>query len=721
MTTHAIELSGCQPHVLANYLKALAVLRLVATQKDPGARGQWLDGTFVLTSTLNREELCRFLLEEYQPTPLIAPWNGGSGFYPKDNREALDAIADGASERFMLLRDAIAVGRQVTKGRKERPADDEKTEMVRRARAAWPEALLPWLGAALSLTDDVDRPIQYPALLGTGGNDGRLDFTNNQMQRLVELFDPVTGVAKRGANALLAGALFGDAVDGLETRAIGQFLPGAVGGANATSGFSADSLVNLWDFVLAIEGTITFQVATLRRLDTARAVQASAPFAVQGRAAGYASATVADEGNGRGEQWMPLWEARATWPEVKKLFDEGRLFSSGARATNSVQAAIGLSSMGAVRGVSEFQRFGFVERNGQANLAVPLGRWRVQRNPAAKVVQVFEDWVERLRRAAEKPGAPNGMERAVRRLQAAMMSALQLGGTAHVTALLALLAEVETTMVRSGRWAKDQGLQPLPTLRSAPLVAVLGAPTAQVRLAAAIAAFTSQLDFSGRKLDASIRWNCLPLEQPSKGNVRFMEHADSFASTPRKVWGGTLIDSLCAVVERRLIESTRTGAFVFRPSRPSVVTVSEAEVSEFLANPEHDLEIQRLARGFMCVDWATPLESAEARSPSPVPALFAAFRLAYHDRPERRGAKTKAIEDSRPARLLARGQGERAFAAAEHRLRASNIALSIDSRRHLVSLSPRDARRLAASLLIPIEPATYKTLEELVVRKEATR
>lgn len=715
MTTHTIELGGCQPHVLAHYLKALAVLRLVTMQKDQGARGQWLDGSFVLTSALDKQALCRFFLDEYQPTPLIAPWNGGSGFYPKDNSEALDAILGGSAQRFSRFREAIAIGRQVTKGRKARPADDEKTEMIRRARAVWPESLLPWLGAALVLTDDVERPIKYPALLGTGGNDGRLDFTNNQMQRLVELIDPETGAARPGASTLLTGSLFGDAIDGLAQRAIGQFLPGGAGGANATSGFAAESLVNLWDFVLAIEGTLTFQVATLRRLDTASAVQASAPFAVQSRAAGYASATVADEGNGRGEQWMPLWKARATWSEIKKLFDDGRLFSAGARATNAIQAAIGLSSMGAVRGVPEFQRFGYVERNGQANLAVPLGRWRVQSSPASKVVQVFEDWVERLRRAAETRGAPKGMEYAARRLQAAMLSALQVNDSGRVTELLALLAETESAMVRSGRWAREQGLQPLPTLRSAALVSILERPETSIRIAAAVAAFSSTLAFD-RPLDATIRWNCLPLAQPQRGNARFLEQADSFGTTPREVWGGTLIDSLCAVLIRRFTESTRTGALVFAPAK---VTVSESDVAEFLASADHDAEIQRIARGFMCVDWTTPIEPVKARPATRVPALFAAFRLAYDQRPERVGSPR--TEDPRPAHLLARGQGERAFAAAEHRLRSSNVRMAIDSRQHLVTLNARLARRLAASLLIPIAPATYSALEQLVVRKEATR
>jgi CRISPR-associated protein Csx17 len=638
MTIHTVELSGCPPHVLANYLKTLAVMRLVATQKDEGARGQWVNGTFVLTSTLDREELCQFFLEQYQPTPLIAPWNGGSGFYPKDNREALNVIAAGAASRFAPFREAITVGRDVTQGRKERPEETEKLEMIRRARAAWPEALLPWLGAAVSLTDD---GVQYPALLGTGGNDGRLDFTNNQMQRLVELFDPESGLAKAGARALLDAALFGSAVDGLQKRAIGQFLPGGAGGANATSGFTADSLVNLWDFVLAIEGTITFQVATLRRLDTARAVQAAAPLAVQGRAAGYASATIADEGNGRGEQWMPLWSGRATWSEVKKLFDEGRLFSSGSRATNSLQAAIGLSSMGAVRGVGEFERFGFVERNGQANLAVPLGRWRVQSTPAAQVVQVFEDWVERLRRAAERPGAPKGIAGAVRRIQTSMMSALHVGTAAHMTALLVQLAEAESATVRSGRWANEHRLQPLPTLNSRSLAEVLAKPTAAMRLAASISAFASKLGFGKQQYVAPIRWNCLPLEPPQRGNARFLETSDSFASTPREVWGGTLIDSLCSVLERRLIESGRTGAPVLRASAQTVMTVSHAEIAEFLGSARHDREIQRLARAFMCVEWVQPLTESSLSNSSDPSALYAALRLTYDGRPATRNRSVR--------------------------------------------------------------------------------
>src|SRR5260370_42561854 len=65
------------------YLKALGVLRLVSEQKDGEARGYWRDGIFVLEATLDPNGLLTFFLQQYSPTPLLAPWNGGSGFYIK--------------------------------------------------------------------------------------------------------------------------------------------------------------------------------------------------------------------------------------------------------------------------------------------------------------------------------------------------------------------------------------------------------------------------------------------------------------------------------------------------------------------------------------------------------------------------------------------------------------------------------------------------------------
>ena len=97
---HQILLSGCTLEPMAAYLKAVAVFRLVSEQVDSSARGHWSGRVFCLESTLDREGLERFFLEQYCPTPIVAPWNGGSGFSEGDRREGMDKILASSTERL---------------------------------------------------------------------------------------------------------------------------------------------------------------------------------------------------------------------------------------------------------------------------------------------------------------------------------------------------------------------------------------------------------------------------------------------------------------------------------------------------------------------------------------------------------------------------------------------------------------------------------------------
>ena len=108
-----LYLAGCTTEPLMSYLKALGVLRLVTEQVDQEARASWRDGVFILDTTLDSDRLVRFFLGNFEPTPLLAPWNAGSGFYTKldldrllesrgktaqsKSRDAVDAI--GAIEK----------------------------------------------------------------------------------------------------------------------------------------------------------------------------------------------------------------------------------------------------------------------------------------------------------------------------------------------------------------------------------------------------------------------------------------------------------------------------------------------------------------------------------------------------------------------------------------------------------------------------------------------
>jgi CRISPR-associated protein Csx17 len=102
-----ITLRGCAPEPLIHYLKALGVLRLVAEQLDPDVRGAWQSDAFVISTGKTGEEILNFFLHDYRPTPIVAPWNGGSGFYDGDDITGREAIRTGASERLASYREVI--------------------------------------------------------------------------------------------------------------------------------------------------------------------------------------------------------------------------------------------------------------------------------------------------------------------------------------------------------------------------------------------------------------------------------------------------------------------------------------------------------------------------------------------------------------------------------------------------------------------------------------
>ncbi|MFH0783509.1 MAG: type I-U CRISPR-associated protein Csx17, partial [Pseudomonadota bacterium] len=225
MTMHIHDLNGCAPVPLAHYLKALGILRLVAEQVDPEARGWWEGERFRLMSKLDKAELEVFFLERYTPTPLVAPWNGGTGFYPKDKKagKAVRGILAKKSHRFLNYQEAIKSAQKLISSRVEPPDKKDKPDFLRICLRDWRGGQREAMAAAVVLgSDDVPG---YPSLFGTGFNDGRLDFTSNFMGRLLELF-PSEGHTSLTAIELLKDALCKNSAPHFGSRPAGrQCLP----------------------------------------------------------------------------------------------------------------------------------------------------------------------------------------------------------------------------------------------------------------------------------------------------------------------------------------------------------------------------------------------------------------------------------------------------------------------------------------------------------------
>jgi len=714
LQVHALR--GCAPTPLAHYLKALGIFRLVADQKDPGVRAFWREDVFYLATVLSAEELLTFLCDEFAPTPLVSPWNGGSGFYPKDAKTGIDALAGSQAPRFAAYRAIIVTARAQVAGRDERPESDEKAALLSRCQREWPESALAWFAAAVSLSRDGSG--RYPALLGTGGNDGRLDFTNNFMQRLVELVDVGSGRARAHAVPLARAAVFGSPELGLDRGvAIGQFQPGSAGGANGTAGFDAESLINPWDFVLMLEGAVLLRTASLRRLDGGELAQAAAPFAVRGLPGGYASAGAEDDG-GRGEQWLPLWPAPVRAAELRAVFAEARVVHGSSRAEGALDAARAVAQLGSARGIGAFVRFGFMERNGQSNLAVPLDRVVAHATPAPdiRLLDELDRWLDALRWASRDKHAAASVGRTVRGLDAAAFDLCAARGSSPRAwcAFLAKLGAAEDTFTRSPRFTVERHLQPLPLLSRRWLDACNDG-SVEYRLARALASTHAPHRNGKRDELGPIRTHCLPLD-PTSGFKRFAASAESLRKDPRVVWtGGDLPRDLAAIVLRRIKEGGRD-SFDGIPLEGATF-VSLDDITQFVNGAVDDARIGSLSRGLMAV---TPGPMAIVEEPRCLP-LYALFRAANLDASERTRralpSGVKARSDAQAVRLLIAARIEEAARTALARLGAMGFRPKL---RHVCGDS-RLALRLAASLAFPISPAAVGRVLDACVRPFAAQ
>lgn len=636
MTLHLHHLTGCAPTPLAFYLKALGALRILGEQKDRDARGWWQDEHFCLLTSLDRSDLDRFFLVEYAPTPFISPWNKGSGFYGK-NDSSLAAIESSCAPRFAAFRTGIAAARaqlsalteadgavrtlkertkkkkgmtssQVEAARELKQDPDFKRQLAEAERRfkrlksdlfspclrSWRGPHRTWLDAAVVWLED-GKPA-WPSLLGTGGNDGNLDFTNNAMQRLEELFDLSSpgGSPAPGASELLGQALWASPSDKLATgAAIGQFLPGGAGGANSATGAEGDSLINPWDFVLMLEGSILFSARATRRLDPNAMSRASAPFAVRSHPAGHGSK--GREKDERGEQWMPLWSQPTSTTALRALLGEARIQLGRQVAHRPIDVARAIARTGVARGVVGFTRFGYLERNGQAKIAVPLGRIDVRTRGRSRLIDDLSHWLDRLQRAARNANAPGRLSIAESVLADAVFAALTHDDSPDRWQAV-LFAAVGVEAVQVAGTTFEAG--PIPPL-SPGWLAAADDGTPEWRLARALGSGASAY-WRGNPRD-SVRHQWLPLRP---GARRFLTQERRLLRDPRVVmFGRDPVSDLSALVERRLIEATLSGDRRLKLVAARGCSAHPADLAQAIAGNVDLARVSALARALMAVRW----------------------------------------------------------------------------------------------------------------------
>jgi CRISPR-associated protein Csx17 len=731
MAVHVHELKGLKPDALATYLAALGVFRILAEQKDPEVRARWRDEHFVLVTTLDWPEIERFLLEDYAPTPILAPWNMESGFFslkpagdasaeashtasdsddageeqdePTDEAEEtenrddeddteqavgdplLDQLQATTASRFLRVRDAIKLARKIipkelhsaaedvrrakmrlkeaqehkkvaqkekkrieqevkeaergAKEAKKRLKDVQsltKERLIADLRAGWGAEGQQWVDAAVVLDDRSKKGFEFTSLFGSGGNDGRMEFTKNFRHHLNELFDLNSGNPKDGAGKKLCAALFGGPNNLLTPKAVGQFFPGRAGGANMGAGFEGGAAVNSWDFLLMLEGAVALVAGMSRRGEVGRA-RVSSPFWVEAAAAGFGSASEREQ-SPRGEQWLPLWSQPLGYCELVQLFREGRAQVGGRQATRASDLVRATARLGLARGIDSLQRFAYLQRNGQSNLAVFTGRFHVRSRSHQELLDDVAPWIDHLVARAKEKNVPTGLGVVARRAQDALFSVCRRKATAQDWRnLLIALGDAELALLRFG---KNPGRRPLPPLQPGWIPAVDDAtPDGRCALRLALAFASQHRPVEGKnEFCDPVRRHFLPMDD--RGRFELDERGRPKLGPEQVCVGRDLVADAIALVERRSIwarsaknERDRAPRLPLQAIPGCEVTLEE--VGAWIRGDVSDGEVLDLVRPLLALDWTTVREQA-AKGPLVEPAgdgvlepLHLLFRLTY--------------------------------------------------------------------------------------------
>lgn len=717
--SHVLKLRGCTPEPLMAYMKALGIFRLVAEQKDPSARAWWQSDDFFLCSTLDRYALVEFFLEEYKPTPIVSPWNNRfrTGVMSGD-KQGLDIVLSSSKRRFSDYRCSIEESKSLLKreGFENRSIPGKGTEKNRihsKCRALFSDRAVEWLDAVYVLTH---KEPSYPPLTSNGGTLGTSssgDISMNFAKNLVTAL----GLGKRrpkdapAPQDWLEASLFGSGNPKLSKDAGGQFSPGGWG-PNSTVGFKADSLINPWDFLLLVEGTLALAGAPARRLSPESRSKAVFPFTVNASAAGYSTSSSSEYASARAEFWAPLWGRASTLEELQHVVSEGRSQLGRHQASNGAGFARAIAGLGTERGISSFQRFGFLQRTGKdAVFAASIGRFAVKVQPEANVIFDLDAWMQSLQNQARGRSAPASLGTVLRQVEDAIIEFCQRGGERNLQDVLIAVGRAERWVSRSGL---REPVRPLINL-SRDWLRHPDDGSGEFRLARAMASIFPEPPHSDRKV-GPIRENLEAVApDPKTRRLEWKTDSTSFVWT-----AGDPLSNMLTVLERRCLEGRMKSL-----DYPPLASAYSAWLDDVVAFLNGEVDVQRVADLALPLSFVTQRSQVEeypqAQRLFELPAAYAVMKLTLLPGkfvcPEF-GVDEEGIEiamEPSMVAMLRAGRVKDAYRVAHRRLKVSGLRpLSSDPG---IRDRSDQGRRLAAALLFPLDKSSYKALAERALRK----
>lgn len=550
-----------------------------------------------------------------------------------------------------------------------------------------------------------------------------MDLGVNFMDNLINIicFEGKALPSNHMTHSWLRNSLFDESTLLTAKNTAGSLAPGRVGGHNATSGFSQYLTINPWDYILMVEGAMVFRPSLTKKLENSGVSRISYPFTVEPTAIGGGAIVLNDKTNtrsGNSEIWMPLWSASVTFDELSSLLREGNIRSGRNTPKDGLGMAQSIAKLGIDRGISGFQRFVFLKRSGDSDLAIPLSRQDVSRNtsPAAELITDIESngFLRYLREVAQKDTSSISLKRAISLLENALFALTRPGAGRSVIqhcliqlgAVVQVLAAQVLASSRKGQEAVQGLPQALPHLR-AHWVTQADDGSSEFRLALALAGL-----------------NDLPAYlAPVSRNKAHPRRWNWFNDSRLYVWGkGDPVRNLARVVERRVLEASRPESQSHEPFAAYLKVAAEPRaVADFLAGRTDDARLAALLHGLI---WAELPEQGLPALPAEVVPLPAAYPILkpFFTPASALSHAGRLPEDARlplPGNYTRWLLAQRSDEAIQHAWRRGRIA-GLDWPTARAPASPQlDGPRLLAALAIPLNSSGLKQLLPKAAEAEA--
>lgn len=677
-----IKLEGCKIHPLGSYLKGIGIFKLISEQLDTEASAVWENDSMVMDMNVDRDRLVDFFTREYQPSPILSPWNSGSGFYDS-KKNVLKQIQKTDAWRFSLYRDVIASiqGFPELREAKKNVAltasalnlgkEEYKLAVIKKCENLDP-IYLQWLNAVMYR--DMDDNIHFNRLLESGGNDGQLDYSGTFMKYVVAMM--IDRNLSKSSPSLLANSLFGEPTDDMIPDIVGKWYPAVAGGYNMGAGIKRNHFpINPWDFIFTMEGTLIWSFRT--QTDTPDASPIF-PFVVGVTPFGYPSASMFDVDKSC-EIWLPVWNTPMNLDQLKGMFRE-KTIPQEKPPRNGMQFAASVFSNSKE---SEYLRYISSIRRGQAFSTVLAGRYHVQAMNEMRFLPDIPPIDRMLKNLAQKEGDEiRSKFHALRTdLGNSFFRALEHPSGFHD--ILRALGRIEMLFSSLG---SDASFRPLSGL-SPEWITLANDGSIEYRIAASIAS----IDRTGHV--PTIRPYLEPVDDFGRGRLD---------GSGRSSWSGSsLPGKMLSVLLRRSRDALSTGTE--RNPFWSPMELQMSDIAYFISGGTDDAKIEELLFGMVLTSdalehyHALSLATAYSPSPIPLPPSFSYLKTLFLPRPIYMERRASTVSPG-PALLSLLEAGRYSDALRDARQRLASFGFTLNP----VHMDSGDPVRVAGALLLPV-------------------